>query len=384
MRIAIPMQILRGEKTGIGYYALNLIRNLAKIDKANEYLLYTFLFRYFGSNLKNIFIPNKKNFIPKFKRIPARFVNFLHDKINIPIESFIGPIDVLHSLDSRFPLIKNSKLVVTIHDIAFMLFPKYTSNDNFVRNQLTKYVVNAARLADGIITVSNNSKKDIIEVLGVPETKITVTYEAADTIFRLTNKSKCSEKIKQKYGFDDEYILCVSTLEPRKNISGLIKAFSIAKKSKNFDFKLVIVGGKSWYYEELAKLAVYSTLDKDVIFMGYVPEDDLPLLYNCARLFVFPSFYEGFGLPLLEAMGCGLPIVASDNSSIPEVVGDAGVLVDAENTEQIAETIYQVSTDESHLQDLRLKGLKRAKTFSWENTAKKTLQVYNEVYSQGQ
>jgi len=233
---------------------------------------------------------------------------------------------------------------------------------------------------DKIITISECTKKDIVKFYKIPEDKIKVILLAPDPIYQPLSHDIIAP-ILSKYGVCAPYILYVGSLEPRKNIQTLIQGFANIKK-RGLNHKLIIVGNKKWEYSKLIRIVAESGLHNDVIFTGYLPDEDLPALYNGADLFVYPSLYEGFGLPPLEAMACGTPVITSNTSSLPEVVGNAGIKVDPQDVDQLSDAIYHVLTDENLRLSLIEKGLERSKQFSWERTATETWKVYDEVAAQ--
>jgi glycosyltransferase involved in cell wall biosynthesis len=228
---------------------------------------------------------------------------------------------------------------------------------------------------DMIITVSKSTKKDVIKCLKFPEEKIKVIYNGVDERFK---PLKNYNDVLHKYNINPPYILYIGTLEPRKNIPALIKAFYKLKK-RGIRHKLVIVGKKGWKYKQIFRVVEDLNLRRDVVFTGYVSYNDLPKFYSAADLFVYPSLYEGFGLPPLEAMACGCPVITSNVSSLPEVVGDAGFIVDPSDIGGLSRTIKELLANDSLRENVIRKGLKRIKEFSWEKTAKESLKVYKEV-----
>jgi len=232
-------------------------------------------------------------------------------------------------------------------------------------------------LADQIIAISNSTKQDLIRYFQVPEEKITVTHLAADECFQPLPFDKV-QVFREKYGLDFPFILYVGTLEPRKNLPTLIKAFYYLKK-KNIHHKLVIAGGKGWKYDPIFQTISDLNLIKDIHFTGYVPKEDLPLLYNAADAFVYPSLYEGFGLPPLEAMACGCPVITSNTSSLPEVVGDAGIMINPCDYDKLAEAIDNIISDTDLKIQFSKMGQVRAAQFSWNKCAEETLKIYNDL-----
>jgi glycosyltransferase involved in cell wall biosynthesis len=287
-------------------------------------------------------------------------------------------IDVFHSVQPFYqdvlPFYTNKRLkkVLTLHDLSTLLYPE-THTSAWLVNLIIKHI---KKRSDTIITVSEHSRRDLMRYLKIPGDRISVIYNAVDPQFRPIAVSESErQRLKQQYRIPDSFVLYVGTLEPRKNIPALLKAYRTIR-SNGTDHRLVIAGNKGWKYREIFELVDRLKLHHDVIFTGYVPDQDLPLLYNLAEIFVYPSLYEGFGLPPLEAMACGTPVVSSSVSSIPEVVGDAGILVYPSSADQISESMRLLIEDENYRNDLRRRGLRRSELFSGEETARRTWAVY--------
>lgn len=355
MKIAIDIQTTLGRKTGFGFYVSNLVANLERIDKKNQY---AFL---------------KPESDHDFST-PQRWV---WDQITIPQLARQSKADILHQPCFSTPIFYRGKVVVTIHDLISVFFGH---NIPFWSRQFFgKWMPFTYRFADHLIAVSEHTKKDAIKVLGIPADKITVIHEAADEKYQVIENKKIIAEVRQKYDLgNDPFILHVGTLEPRKNLPFLVRAFAEAKAEIG-STKLVITGKKGWYYEGLFQLVDELKLNDEVIFTGYVEDEDIPALYNAARLFAFPSLYEGFGLPPLEAMACGTPVISSNTSSMPEVVGEAGILLAPENEHRWAEALISVLNNEKQWKELRQRGLDQAKKFSWEKCAQETIAVYEKV-----
>lgn len=358
MKIAIDIQTTLGRKTGFGFYVSNLIAHLDETDTKNNY---HFL---------------KPEHSEDFST-PERWV---WDQITLPRLAKEVQADILHQPCFSTPVFYNGKVVVTIHDLISVFFGH---NIPFWSRQFFgKWMPFTYRFADHLIAVSHHTKKDAMKVLGMPADKITVIHEAADEKYRVITDEKVIKALRAKYQLgDEEFILHVGTLEPRKNLPFLVKAFAEAKP-KIGKTKLVITGKKGWYYEGLFQLVDELKLRDEVIFTGYVEDNDLPALYNAARLFAFPSQYEGFGLPPLEAMASGIPVISSNTSSMPEVVGEAGILLPPHTEHRWAEAITNILTNEKTWQQHRQLGLKQASHFSWERCAKETVAVYEKVANQ--
>lgn len=359
MRIVIDTQTIQGRKTGFGFYVSNLIANLERIDKKNEYV---FLRPDEGHDFST----------------PRRWI---WDQITVPRLARKSKADILHQPCFSTPVFYSGRVVVTIHDLISVFFGY---NIPFWSRQFFgKWMPFTYRFADHLIAVSEHTKKDAIKVLGIPEEKITVIHEAADERYMLISDERQIDSVRKKYSLGDApFILHVGTLEPRKNLPFLVRAFALAKKENKIDAKLVITGKKGWYYEGLFGLVDELKLQDEIIFTGYVEDEDIPALYNAAKIFVFPSLYEGFGLPPLEAMASGTPVISSNTSSMPEVVGDAGVLLPPKDETRWAAAIADLLTDEKKWSECRKKGLAQAKKFSWERCARETIAVYEKVRGQ--
>ena len=362
------------QRTGIATYVYSFIQNLIKIGKAKSlYLIHC------KRCQDGVYIKTNDIIIPKmpFKLTSVLGLPYVIGKINVNILHIPA-----HWYTQIMPFFLNSKVkkIITIHDLLPLFFPEtvpYTKETIFLWNSTLKLIKSKI---DMIIAVSQNTKNDCIKYLNIPEEKIKVITLASDEIYKpINNKQEMKEEIYKKYRINSSFILYVGTVEKRKNVSVLIKAFYKLKTMK-ITHKLIIIGKKGWKYNDIFKTIEILNLQKDVILTGYVPKEDLFKFYNLADVFVYPSLYEGFGLPPLEAMACGCPVITSNTSSLPEVVGDAGMMVNPYDVEGLAKAIFEVITDESLRKELSKKSLERAKLFSWRKTAEKTWKVYEEVY----
>lgn len=355
MRIAIDIsQIVYG--TGVSVYTGSLVANLLKIDKENEYVLFAGTLRRKSDVLS--FFPQAKVF-----PIPPTLADLIWNKLHtFPIEKLIGKIDVLHTSDWSEPPSTAFK-VTTIHDLAPILYPNLFPRDiirSIVGTHKMKLAWSRAE-SDRVIVPSGATKKDLIK-LGFDEAKIRVIPEAPAANFKRATEEGIA-RLKSKYKIGGKYILAVG-VDPRKNSDRIIKAFDLVRAGR--DLKLIFVGqAKYMKIEE----------NRNIRIAGHVPPADLPAFYSGAEALVYPSLYEGFGLPILEAFACGTPVVTSNVSSMPEVAGEAAVLVDPEDINSISEGIKKALEGPKGLIE---KGMERIKQFSWEKTAKMTLDVYNE------
>lgn len=345
MRIGIDIRsTLKKTNTGIGRYTFNLVRSLLGIDRDSYYYLY---------NRKRLF--DFKRRLPSF---PAE--NFRHVRV-------LPEIDVFHtsSYDLEKPK-RAKKFIVTVHDVIVKAYP-YGHSEKTIQKigGLFKRVLSEADL---LIADSNNTKSDIIKFYQVSDSKIQVIYPGVDLPLPPQGWQKATPGV-------EEYILFVGTIEPRKNIQGLIKAFNLLKKEYGMAHKLIIVGMKGWMYEDIFKEYEKSDFKSDIIFKGYAPDEELAGLYKNASAFVYPSFYEGFGFPILEAFGCGVPVVTSKTSSCGEIAGDRALLINPENYKEIGEAILKIINNEGLRRELISKGFERAKEFTWDRTAREFLRL---------
>jgi len=373
MRIGVnALFLIPGKVGGTETYLHNLLRNLAMIDRENEYIIFTNkensgIFEISQGNFKEALCPIKATFRP---------ARIFWEQFILPLQVSKYNIDVLYSAGYTAPVIIPCSSVVTIHDMNYFYYPEDFSRLSALF--LKVLVPIAAKRVDKIITVSNNSKKDIVKILKVPESKVCVTYEAGK-IVSLPEEKVRGKKLEKDYRNDKKFILTVSASHPHKNLPRLVEAYNILYKKYQIKHQLIMVGIKGRAHHLLTKSIKKLSLGERVKFIGWVSREDLSLLYLNADLFVFPSLFEGFGLPILEAMSCGVPVITSNYGAMAEVAGEAALLVDPYNIDEIAEAMYKVLTDKNLRENLIKKGLERAKQFSWEKTAKETLKIYKEV-----
>jgi glycosyltransferase involved in cell wall biosynthesis len=370
MNVGILSWIIDRQRTGVDNYLYGTLEEMIKQGKSQNITL----------------IHHKKNDDPVYQR--CKDVLIPHIPLNLtcylgmPYAVSKANVDVVHfpahwhTQSSSFFLNRNVKKILTIHDLIPLLYPESYSRNLARRwNTSLKLIINRA---DHLIAVSQKTKEDCIEYLNIPPENITVIPNGYSNAFHpIANGEKVKKHIESTYNLD-KYILFIGRVEARKNLTTLIKAFHKLKKS-GLSHKLAIIGGMGWQHEEVLREIKRLELQSEVVFPGYVPEEDLVQFYNAADLFVYPSLYEGFGLPPLEAMACGTPVVTSNTSSLPEVVDDAGIMVDPLDVDALADSMHRVLTDDALQEKLRNKGIARAREFSWEKTAQKTWQVYEQV-----
>lgn len=351
---------------GIASYVSHLLPALAALDPATDYRV-----------LRSRRDPTRKEAGENFRR--ATLWTPCHHRLErwtLGVEVARLGLDLLHSPDFIPPAFGARRFVITVHDLNFLYFPQFLTDES--RRYYNRQIAWAVRRADHILADSEATRADLIRLLGVPPERVTAVHLAADPAFRPL-PFPLVEATLARYGLKRGYLLFVGTLEPRKNLPGLLTAYRILLDRGDVEAPLVVVGGRGWLYGEVfARLEELALTDR-VRFLHDVPDGDLPALYNGAALLATPSFYEGFGLPALEAMACGTPVVISDRGSLPEVVGEAGIWVNPEEPEAIAAGMMRVLKEEGLRDQLREAGLLRAGSFTWEKTARKTLEVYRRV-----
>jgi glycosyltransferase involved in cell wall biosynthesis len=381
MRIGIDARFLtHPQKGGFKTYTENLVAALACVDDRNEYILY--LDREPDQNSK---VPPQSNFSYKvLKQLPGIGMPW-REQVDISLQTARDRIDLLHSPCLTAPLTHACPLVMTIHDMIWLFPQQYSRSGNSSLQwklmewyQLTIPRI-ASRRAAAIITVSQLSKDDIVKHLGVKSARIHVTHEAVSSSFQPVDDAKRLRSSRRKYGLNSRFILAIGSSDPRKNLATLVKAYALLPQSLRTEYHLAIVWTAAALATSLSETIEELSIGQFVHFLFQVPNEDLVSLYNEASLFVFPSLYEGFGLPVLEAMACGTPVIAANNSSIPEIAGDAALLVEAGDTKGISEAMEEVLLDDALASEMVQKGLKRNAMFSWEKCARETLMVYKQT-----
>ncbi len=379
LRIGIDAHAIGAKQGGNETYIRNLIIALAGIDQQNLYRIYL-ANRQAGKWWRDWFAVNAPNFEVRMIPPPTPLVRA---PLALAIELRRDPVDVLH-VQYTAPPFCPVPVVVTIHDLAFEHYPEtFTRRGSW---QLRLTVRRTAKLAARIATVSNFSREDLLQTYGLPPEKVVVTWNGVEERFspqaKMPNEA---ESLRRRFGIEGPYLLALGSLQPRKNIERLIRAFRRLRHEAGIRAQLVIVGRDLWLAGAIHEQARGQGSDQggaqrgDIIFTGYAEDDDLPALYRQASLLVYPSIFEGFGLPPVEAMACGTPVVASNAGSLPEICGEAARLVNPLDEESISAGILEVLVDESLRARLRAAGIKQARRYDWRMTAIKTLELYREA-----
>ncbi len=373
MNIGIDIRFLaRGAQSGVEEYALNLLPRLFSLDRTIGFKLFYNAFKKKKLDYPWVGASNVKLY--QFS-IPNRFLQASSFFLDSPkIDKLIGGADVFFSPHFILaPVSKKCKKIITFHDLSFEYYPEFFSWQRKIWHTLMK-PKKQAELADKIIAVSQSTKEDMVNLYKIAPEKIEVIYSGISEEFRELEKSELQE-VREKYHLPEKFILYFGTIEPRKNIIGIIKAFELLKS----DEKLVIAGSPGWLCKNIYKVAKNSSRAKDIVFAGFIEKKDKLALYNLAELFIYPSFFEGFGFPPLEAMACGTPTIISNTASLPEVAGEAAMIVDPYNINDIAVAIKEVLGNEKLREEMKERGLALSKKFNWQTCAEQTLKTITEI-----
>jgi glycosyltransferase involved in cell wall biosynthesis len=373
--VKVALDIRKLNDFGIGTYIRNLVLNLAQIDQDNRY-----------------FLISKENTSGDLEPLPANF-SLIHDRsydssvwndVVLPYTLRQNKVDILHTPHYHAPRFLSCKSIITIHDCVHILFPNYASS-RAAYDQARKMTRRAIKRSCHILTVSEATQRDLMRIFSIPEEKITVVYNAIDERAVVsTGSAEEQRRVLERYQIQDPFLLYAGNIKPHKNIARIIEAFSVLKTElkenetwKNL--KLLIIGDELSKYQFLRRTVIRSGVQHDVRFFGFVPYDTLKMFYKSAQIFVFPSLYEGFGLPPLEAMANGTPVLTSNISSLPEVVGDAALLVNPENVFEISKGLKHLLFDTNLRAELVAKGLQQSRKYSWKKSAELVRKTYHKV-----
>ena len=365
MHIAFDGTTLRPERTGVGYYTEHLLRHTAAQCDLDEITVISNTAvetdRPLPAQVRTLVSPSWSPRLVWMQTQAPRILRHLR-------------ADVVHFTNGMVPLASPVPTVVTIHDMSLTMFPGFHP---MRRVLLNRPLVNlAARRADAIITVSEAAKRDIVRLYGLESTRVHVVHEAAAPSFRVIHDPCELRRVRERYGLGERFILYVGTIEPRKNLPKLLEAFARRRVAGDLPHQLVCAGPYGWLSNDIEAQIDRLRVRDAVHFTGYVPFADLPAIYNLAEMFVFPSVYEGFGLPVVEAMACGTPVITGSVPALTEVAGGASERVDPLEPETLGDAIAALAGNRERREDLSRRGLERAQTFSWERAATETLTVY--------
>lgn len=365
MRVGIDAHALGSHLGGNETYTRNLIRALAQADPDGDYTLFL------TAQGRDVQIPGTE----RMRRVIVRPHNpLVRIPLSLPLALARERIDVVH-VQYIAPPVCPARIVVTVHDIAYEHYPQFFTPAEVAR--LRVLVPLTIRRAAVVLTVSEFCKQDIVRRYCVPPEKVVVAYNAPDPMFRPIHDEARLASVRERYGTGEQYILSVGNLQPRKNLRTLIDAYVRLRRADATRHKLVLVGKKAWLYDDIFAAARESGYAEEIVFTGYVPDEDLVALYNAADLFVYPSIFEGFGLPPLEAMACGAPVIASNTSALPEVLGDAALLVDPLDPKGMAQALMTVLDELCVRSSLATQGPRHAAAYSWEAAAQSAAEIYH-------
>ncbi len=374
MRIGFDISAQSLQRSGVGQYQHQLIRHLLKIDSKNDYLLYGFNVR----NRKRLEAVrfDAPNCQTRVFPIPQRLITLSWIYFRAPaLDRIVKGCDVYHVSEISMPPVRKAKRVAFVHDLTTLLFPQFHVPSNVFVHQRRFERLDEA---DAILTNSETTKRDIVDRLRISAEKIHVTHLGADESFCPLEKEGI-QPVLERHGIQQPYLLFVGSLEPRKNLETLILAFNRLKEKEHIPHQLVLAGQKGWLYEPIFRAIESSPYRSDIVLTDYLAEGDLPALMNGAEVFVYPSYYEGFGLPVLEALQCGTPVVTSNVSSLPEIGGEACLYADPHSSDSIGDQIRMAIQNPDLRKSLSEKGIARAKQFSWDKCAWETLAVYENL-----
>ena len=369
MRIAIDASTI-STQGGPRTYVLGLLEALLKFDRENSYTIFYNDRDHLGRfpQAREIVLPGKKP-----------LARLWREHLLLPQACRHERIDLLHCPKSAIPFRSPCPVVVTLHDLIPL---KHPETEKFAARLYWRLQIPiAARRSNFIITDSEHARAEIMTDFNVPSERIRAIMLGFNPAMSEKRDRSTSQKVLSRYNLPDNYILYVGTIQPRKNLATLIEAFHLLKRDRCIPHKLVIVGRKGWLYDQLFKRIRALGLNDEILFTGFVPDEELPSIYDRACVFVYLSLFEGFGLPPLEAMACGIPVITSDTTSLPEVVGEAGIILPPMDIRRVCEALRQVLGDEALRRTMRKKGLERALLFSWEATARETVEIYKAVLS---
>jgi glycosyltransferase involved in cell wall biosynthesis len=377
LRIAIDYTSAVNQSAGIGRFVRNLVHAVVANDPTDAFVL----LHADPNPGREPAYPDASNVTRRVLRVNERWTNIIWHRLQVPIPAdwLTGPVDLFHSPDFVLPPIRGARSILTVHDLAFLLYPECAEAS--LRAYLEKTVPRSVQRATYVVADSENTRNDVICLLGVPPERVTVVPGGVDPAFQPVEDPARLAALRREIGLDETtpYILFIGVIEPRKNLVGLVDAFDILKARRPLPHKLVLAGKRGWLSDGTMERADRSPFRTDIIFPGFIPDGELPTLYSAAEAFAFPSHYEGFGLPVLEAMACGTPVVASRASSLPEVVGDAGMQVDPDDPERLASALELLALNPEMRADFRQRGFERAAQFSWDVAARVMLDVYRKV-----
>jgi glycosyltransferase involved in cell wall biosynthesis len=371
MKIGYNAQILADAATGIARYAGEMLRALVKAKGAHELIV-------FGNRKHLVELCPEEWIVPTPDVLSSASRRIVWEQTILPILQTKYHLDVMYYPDHTAPLFGVScKTVITVHDLVPFAFPEAHTLARTIYKRIA--LRRSAALASKIVAVSHATQNDCVRWLGIPQENIEVIYNGVHDNFAPVVQSEILQEVRERYGLSNPFILFVGTLEKRKNVERIIEVYDYARSDHGITADLVLAGGPGKGYKDMWERVERSRWKESIRYVGFVPDADLPALYSMAALFFYPSLYEGFGLPVVEAMACGCPVITSNTTSLPEIVGDAGIIVDPYDTSSLAAALAKVLNSEELQHQLRLAGRQRARLFSWQKASSRLMSVFESL-----
>lgn len=369
-KIGIDARMYGYAQTGIGNYIRHLLHCIFETDEKNEYVIFLMPEEY-----DNFDLPNER--IKKVK-VSAKWYGW-KEQLLFPFQLYKENLDLMHFTHFNSPILYFKRSIVTIHDITPYFFPGHKMKSIIRKIGFKTVFFSSVKKAVKVIAVSENTKNDIVNHFKIKKAKINVIYEGTDSQFKIINDDQRTTEIKRKYGIIKSFIFYTGVWRDHKNLVGLIKAFGILRNKYKLDYQLVLGGKEDPYYPEVRETWEKLKLEQEIVRTGFIDQKDLPLFYNIAETFIIPSFYEGFGLIGLESFACGTPVISSNTTSLPEILGTAAIYFNPNNSEEMAEKIKLVLTDKKLYNELIEKGFEQVRKYSWETMGEETMNIYNKI-----
>ncbi len=376
MKIVFDVSYIQKRRAGYGRAALELLKSLLALDDQNRYKLFGWSYSMDFAEIRKL---SRENVKMSLARIPGPIKRFYWNRVRIlPVTWFVGEFDIFHGMEPLLPEVGKRKSIASVYDLSYKRFPEF-----FEKHVLRwdNSIARSMRNASAIVVPSQHTKADLLEFFKIPEEKVHVIHLPISEMFHVRTGPDRDEAVVSKFGLQFPFALFVGTLEPRKNIVALVKAFESAHREKSMNLHLVLVGKRGWLSREIFDALDSSAVRDRIHYLEYVADEDIASLYRLAQFLVYPSMYEGYGLPVLEAMASGLPVLTSRSSSLKEIAEGAAMLVDPTNPDQLAHAIGELAHKEILRRELSKRGLERVKMFSAESAGKKVLDLYKLLMS---
>ena len=370
--IGIDARMYGYAQTGIGNYIRHLLKFIFELDKENNYVIFLM-----SEEFDDFELPNER--IKKIK-VSSKWYGW-KEQLLFPFQLYKENLDLMHFTHFNSPILYFKRSIVTIHDITPYFFPGHKMRSIIRKIGFKAVFFSSVKKASKVIAVSENTKNDIANYFKIRKDKINIIYEGVDEQFKIISDDQKITEIKKKYNITKPFIFYTGVWRNHKNLVGLIKAFGILKNKYKLDYQLVLGGKEDPYYPEVRETWEKLGLGSEIIRTGFIDQKDLPLFYNMAKVFVIPSFYEGFGLIGLESFACGTPVVSSNTTSLPEVLDNGAIYFNPKNHEEMAEKIKLVLTDEKLYNELKKKGSKQVEKYSWRKMGEETMDVYKKIFN---